>query len=261
MNKLICSVVSLMIITLSSSVGAEDMDLANIFRSRNLVGTIVISSMDGGQTYIQNEERAKTRFLPASTFKIPNTLIALEEGAVADGKEIIKWDGKDRGVSAWNKDQSIETAFQPSCVWFYQEMAKRVGISKYAPYLQKMQYGNALAGPEVTTFWLEGDLRISAIEQVAFLRKLYKKEFAFKPSSYELLKKIMFVEQNPTYTLWAKTGWATKVPPPVGWITGYVESGDKVWFFATNMEMARIEDAPLRKDITMEALKIKGIIK
>ena len=236
------------------------MDLANIFKSKNLKGTIIISSLDRTQTYIQNEERAKTRFLPASTFKIPNTLIALEEGVIADGNEIIKWDGKDRGLPAWNQDQSIETAFPSSCVWFYQELARRIGKDKYAPYLQKMQFGNAKAGPEVTTFWLEGDLRISAVEQVAFLKKLYMKEFAFNPTSYELLRKIMVIEQTPAYTLRAKTGWATKVAPPIGWIVGYVESGDKVWFFATNIEIAKLEDTHFRKEITIEALKLKGII-
>lgn len=88
-----------LVITILSSANGEDLDLTNIFKSKKLNGTIVISSLDGTQTYIQNEERANKRFLPASTFKIPNTLIALEEGAVADEKEIIKWDGKDKGLS------------------------------------------------------------------------------------------------------------------------------------------------------------------
>ena len=70
----------------------------------------------------------------------------------------------------------------------------------------------------------------------------------------------MVVEQTPTYTLRAKTGWQQKVAPPVGWIVGYVESGDKVWFFATNIEIAKLEDNYLRKEITIEALKLKGII-
>ena len=257
MNKTLPFIFMTLLVLFTVSSGyADDLDLANLFKGKGINGTIVISSLDGSKTYTHNNERANTSMVPASTFKIPNTLIALEEGAVDDGKETIKWDGVEKGLPVWNKDQSIETAFPSSCVWFYQELAKRVGKGKYESYLRKMKYGNEQAGPEVTTFWLEGDLKISAVEQILFLKKVYAKEYAFKSSSYELLKKLMVVEETPAYTLRAKTGWAQKV----GWFVGYVESGHDTWFFATNMDIAKIEDTPLRKEITLEALKLKGII-
>lgn len=239
-----------------SEAPGKDRDLANIFKNKKINGTIVISSLEGDKTFCHNEDRARSRFLPASTFKIPNTLIALEEGAVADEKEIIKWDGKNREVPSWNKDQSMETAFPSSCVWFYQELAKRVGKDKYESYLKKIKYGNEQAGPEITTFWLNGDLRISVFEQIDFLKKVYAREYPFKASSYEMLKKLMIVEQTPSYTIRAKTGWTQKI----GWFTGYVESGGKIWFFATNIEINNPKDLPLRQEITIEALRLKGII-
>ncbi len=260
MNKIVPFIaVLLIIITVSSGYG-EDFDLAHLFKSKGASGTIVISSLDGTSTYIHDDKRANDRFLPASTFKIPNTLIALEEGAIADEKEIIKWDGKDKGLPAWKKDQSLETAFPSSCVWFYKELAKRVGKEKYESYLGKIKYGNGLTGPDVTTFWLNGDLKISAVEQVSFLKSLYAKKYAFRSSSYEMLRKSMVVDQSPAYTVRAKTGWAQRVTPQVGWFVGYVESGDKVWFFATNIEIVKPEDSRLRQEITIEALKLKGII-
>ena len=103
---------------------------------------------------------------------------------------------------------------------------------------------------------MEGDLKISAVEQIDFLKKVYAREYSFRPSSYEILKKLMIIEETPVYTLRAKTGWAQKV----GWFVGYVESANDTWFFAMNMDMAKIEDAPLRKEITIAALKLKGII-
>lgn len=261
MNRKIFSlVVLLMVVTIASAANGEDADLTDLFKSKNINGTIIISSLDGGKTHTYNDERAHTRFLPASTFKIPNTLIALEESVVTDERQIIKWDGKDRGIAAWNKDQSLETAFPSSCVWFYQELAQRVGKEKYERYLKKINYGNEQASPEVTTFWLEGDLKISPVEQVAFLKKLYAKQYPFKPSSYELLRKLMIVEQTPTYVIRAKTGWAQSVTPQLGWFVGYVESGEMVWFFATNLDITNPEDVRLRKEITLEALKRKGII-
>lgn len=259
-KQIMLCIAAAVLFPLAPSAHGEDLEIANLFKEKNLFGTIVISSLDGRTTYIHNNERARTRFVPASTFKIPNTLIALEESAVANGKAIIKWDGKDKGLAAWNRDQSIETAFPSSCVWFYQELAKRIGKDKYTSYLAKLKYGNEQAGPDVTTFWLEGDLKISATEQVAFLKRMYSEGFSFRLSSYELLRKIMVVEQAPAYTIRAKSGWAQKAVPQVGWFVGYIEAGEKVWFFATNIEIKKPEDGRLRQEITIEALKLKGII-
>lgn len=126
---------------------AEDLDLAKLFHTRGVEGTIIIDSLDSKETFVYNKDRSEERFSPASTFKILNTLIALEEGAVRNEKEIIKWDGKDRGLDAWNKDQTLETAFPISCVWFYQELARRIGSEKYITHLKKVEFGNQMAGP------------------------------------------------------------------------------------------------------------------
>jgi beta-lactamase class D len=260
MSHSVLCVVALVLFPLVPSAHGEDLEIANLFKEKNLFGTIVISSRDGRKTYTHNDERARTRFVPASTFKIPNTLIALEEAAVANERTTLKWDGKDKGLPAWNKNQSIETAFPSSCVWFYQEVAKRIGRDTYVSYLEKLKYGNEQVGPELTTFWLEGDLKISATEQIAFLKRLWAKSFSCKHSSYELLRKLMVVEQTPAYTIRAKTGWAQRTVPQVGWFVGYVEAGETVWFFATNIEMMKPEDGPLRHEITIETLKRKGII-
>lgn len=237
-----------------------DPGLAKLFSNRNVNGTIIISSLDGKAQYLFNEKRSKKRLLPASTFKIPNTLIALDEGVIADEKEVIGWDGKDRGWSEWNKDQSLETAFPVSCVWFYQELARRVGNDRYLSHFKRLGYGNGRTGPEVTTFWLNGDLKISAEEQIAFLKKLYKEELPYKKQHIQLLKKIMMVEETPDYTVRAKTGWAMRIKHQHGWYVGYVEAKGQVWFFAMNIDIREKSDAVFRKEITMAALKLKGII-
>ena len=156
----------------SSGVRAEDADLAALFQQRGVQGALVLRSLDGKTQYVYNTSRAEERFLPASTFKILNTLIALEEGAIQDEREVIEWDGTDKGWEPWNADQTLATAFPLSCVWFYQALAKRVGNEAYLEQLQRVAYGNTQTGPDVTTFWLEGDLRISAMEQIELLTRL-----------------------------------------------------------------------------------------
>ena len=260
MNKTLTTLLFIsLVLIFASPARCEDNELARLFADKHIVGTIILSELNGPKTYIYNERRANESFVPASTFKILNTLIALEEGVISE-KDVIKWDGKDKGLEAWNRDQTLETAFKSSCVWFYQELARRIGTAEYEAYLNKVKYGTGTPSPELTTFWLEGDLKISALEQVSFLKKFFKEELPFRRASYKFLKRIMTVEQTPAYTIRAKTGWAQRITPQIGWYAGYVESRNSVWFFATNIEISRPEDARYRQQVTMEALQLKGIM-
>lgn len=259
-TKKIAFSILISIVFSATIVQAEDVALKELFQSRRVKGTIIISSLDSATEYLYNKARSEKRFLPASTFKIPNTLIALDEGAVANAQEILKWDGKDTGWPAWNKDQSIETAFPISCVWFYQELAKRVGNAKYLSHLEKLQYGNRMTGADVATFWLEGDLKISAREQVVFLKKLYREQLPYSKEHQHVVKKIMIVDETPQYIIRAKTGWTTQDNQQIGWYVGYVTTEKQVWFFATNIDINEKSDVTYRKEITQEALKSKGLI-
>lgn len=239
---------------------AEDQVLARLFAQQGIDGTIVISSLHNGKTFIHNDSRAIQRFSTASTFKILNTLISLEEKAISGKDDVLKWDGHVYDFPDWNRDQTLGSAFKVSCVWCFQELARRVGAEKYRHYLSKSVYGELREPFEETTFWLDGSLQISAIEQVNFLKKVYLRTLPFSASSYETLRQIMLVEQTPTFTLWAKTGWATRVKPQVGWYVGHVETPGDVWFFATNIEVRDEKDLPLRQKLTRNALQAKGII-
>lgn len=239
---------------------AEDQELARLFDQQGIDGTVVISSLHSGKTFIHNDLRANHRLSPASTFKVLNTLISLEENVILDKNSVFKWDGHTYANADSNHDQTLDSAFKISCVWCYQELARKVGAEKYRNYLQKLPYGELSEPFDVTNFWLDDSLEISAIEQVAFLKKVYQRTLPFSPSSYETLQQIMLMEKAPTYTLHAKTGFTGRVKPPIGWYVGYVEIAKEVWFFATNIEVREEKDLPLRQKLTREALQAKGVI-
>jgi beta-lactamase class D len=252
--------VIIVLFALTFTVYSEDPEISKLFLEKGAAGTIVISSLDGKTEYVHNDVRSQMRILPASTFKIPNTLIALEEGVIKSDSDVIKWDGKRREFPEWNKDQTLKTAFQSSCVWVYQYFAHKVGIEKYRYYLNKLDYGNKQIGDSDTTFWLEGTFGISAKEQVAFLRKLVLGTLPFSQNNIELLKKIMIVEETGNFVIRAKTGWTARVTPQQGWYVGYVENKKSTWLFATNLEIKTQQDLALRKDLTIAALKVKKIL-
>lgn len=230
------------------------------YSNNGINGTIIISELNNSKTYIYNEKRSKERFLPASTFKIPNTLISLEEGAVKNADEIIKWDEHKWQFKSWNKDQSISTALPISCVWFYQELARRNGNDTYLKWLKKLNYGNMKTGKNLNTFWLDGDLRISAEEQIIFLQKLYENKYPFEKNNISLIKELLLVEKNKNYKLYAKTGWVMRVESQIGWYVGFVETEDNVWFFASNLDIKNPEDEKYRKESVLAALRELNII-
>jgi beta-lactamase class D len=244
----------------SSQAAAEDQAIAKIFAQSGVDGTIVISSLHSGKTFIHNAPRAKRRFPVASTFKILNTLISLEEKAISGKDDVLKWNGHVYDLPDWNRDQTLESAFKVSCVWYFQELARRVGAAKYQNYLHKSGYGELREPFEETTFWLDGSLTISATEQVEFLKKVYQRSLPFSASSYETLSEIMLVEKTPNFTLRAKTGWSARSNPQTGWYVGYVETENDVWFFAMNMKIRNEKDLPMRQKLTREVLQEKGII-
>ena len=235
------------------------MSISKIFAAEGITGTLIVVSSDNERLYVHDRKRAETRFSPASTFKIINTLIGLETGVVTSRNSQFKWDGTDRGLSTWNKDQTLETAFKVSCVWCYQELARAVGSDTYSSELSRIGYGNGRVGNHVDQFWLNGDLQVSAAEQVGILRSIHDYSIGFHRATVDELKAIMLEEQSGDYALYAKTGW-TGAKLHVGWYVGYVETADETWFFAMNMRMGSADQAPLRKDLTIRSLRALGIL-
>lgn len=233
--------------------------VSEVFRAEEITGTFVAESIDGEISYIHNELRATTRFSPASTFKIPNTLVALNFGVVESKSSTFTWDGVDKGLERWNSNQTLETAFKVSCVWCYQQVARAIGRDKYESALAELGYGNQSVGEQIDLFWLDGSLEISAIEQVSFLRKLYNYDVPYQREYVDILRTIMVDQQTEQYTIHAKTGWAA-TEPQVAWYVGFVELEDSAWLFAMNMQVDRPEQAALRQELAIRSLRALGII-
>ncbi len=216
-------------------------ELSAAFADVDGPGTFVLLNADGGRLYY-NEERARKRFIPASTFKIPNSLIALEAGVASGPDFMLSRDStavpkQPWWPKSWDRDQTLRSAFRNSVPWFYQELARRIGAGKMRSYLHQLKYGNRKTSPAIDRFWLDGDLRISPIEQVEFLHRFYFEKLGVSRRSTTIVKEIMVLEEIPGYRLSGKTGTAeiTKTRE-LGWLVGYLERGEKVDFFAINME-------------------------
>jgi beta-lactamase class D len=231
-------------------------DWGAFFEQAGARGTIAIVDERDGRQWVHDEARARTRFVPASTFKIPHTLFALDAGLVRDEFRVFRWDGVERDIAAWNRDQDLRSSMRNSVVWVYQGFARGLGEARERDYLRRTGYGNADPSGDIERFWLDGPLRISAVEQVAFLRRLYRNELPFAVEHQRLVKDIMIVEAGRDWILRAKTGWAGRTDPQVGWWVGWIERTDGAVFFALNIDMpGGVADAPKREAIARRVLQ------
>jgi len=235
-------------------------DWARLFAEHGVEGTLVLEDAAGTRRLVHNPERAARGFLPASTFKIPNSCIALETGVAAGPDAVLPWDGVKRSPESWNRDMTLREAFAVSCVPAYQRLARQVGMERMNWWLRAVGYGNADTSAGVDVFWLEGAMRISALEQVAFLRRLKQGDLPFSARTMDAVREIMVTQTGPGWTLRAKTGWTARVNPGVGWWVGWLEQGGETWFFALNIDMNAFEQAAARLEIVKAALRGEGLL-
>jgi beta-lactamase class D len=246
--------------------GEEERDFGRFFEG--LQGTFVLLDAATGRTIRHDPERAGARFLPASTYKIPNTLIALETGVASGPAFFLAWDSTASPRASWwpavwAGDHTLATALRYSAVWYYQELARRIGPERMQAYVDGFAYGNRDISGGIDQFWLTGGLRISADEQVAFLRRFYFGELGVSERTTRVVRELLVLEETPEYRLSGKTGWAVlgePSEPEIGWLVGYLERGGDVYFFAMNIDIRRNEDAAARLAITRAILRHLGLM-
>lgn len=239
---------------------AQQPDFETIFKNYPK-GCISVYDVKNDKYIKFREDQCKLQHLPASTFKIPNSMIGLETGVLKDAEHLYKWDGTPQRVQSWNQDHTLRTAFKNSAVWYYIRLAKEIGNERMQEWIDKFNYGNKKIAGAQRAFWLDGDLRISVDEQIEFLKKLYFKKLPVSARIYDIMNDIMVVEKTDKYTLKAKTGWADG-KENIGWYVGILEENDNAYIFALNIRAEEVKAFSTdRIEMTREVLKQLGLLK
>lgn len=240
-------------------------DFQKLLDSLQLTGVVLIFD-EGANTYHSNNfDSANTGQLPASTFKIPNTIIALETGVAADLEHVFKWDGTDHWLDAWEQDLTLKEAFAASCVPCYQGVARAVGADRMQKELDRLGYsGMVFDTANVDGFWLGGDSRITPQDQISFLRRIYQEELPIRPTTQRAIREVLIREKTDDFTLSGKTGWSIDGEKNNGWFVGFLERENRIYYFATNVEpepgFDMSEFAAIRTRVTQLALMQLGVL-
>jgi len=239
----------------------ERPDLRALFDGQKAPGTFVLYEVSGDRIVAVDRARAQRRFVPASTFKVVNSLLALETRAVADGREVIPWGGKPQPFEHWEEDMSLRDAIRASNVPVFQEVARRIGLERMRRHVDALGYGNGDVGSVVDRFWLDGPLEISALEQAIFLARLARGRLPLSARSQTLVREMLRLETTEDGALYGKTGWIFQRKPQVGWWVGWVERQGRIHTFALNIDMASAADAGKRVSLGRSMLERLGVLR
>lgn len=238
----------------------ESDEVGKLFAQWEVSGAFVIYDPQLDKFIGYNHRRSKTRFIPASTFKIPHALIGLDVGAVQHVDEVLPYGGALQPVPAWERDMSLRSALPISNFPVFQTLARRITLERMSVHLARMQYGNQEIGLSADRFWLDGPLTISPIEQTLFLAKLARNQLPYSPELQNQVREITLIDSGVDWELYAKTGWTQVPEPAIGWWVGWVVSGSKVYSFALNMDINSEEDAAKRIPLGRDSLVTLGVL-
>lgn len=256
-------IAALLLIASNNGFAAEWADspvIEKLFSDAGVAGTFVLYDVAEDKLVGFDRTRAETRFIPASTFKVPHTLIGLAEGVITDVDQVLPYGGEPQPYPSWEQDMSLRDALPISNVPVYKGLARRITLERMTENIALMGYGNQEIGTEVDNFWLIGPLKISAVEQVLFLADLAQNNLPYPVYLQEQVRDITLVEQGKDWALHAKSGWTDAPDPEIGWWIGWVVKQDKVYGFAVNIDIIDDSDADKRNQLGRESLKALGVL-
>ena len=243
-----------------SSEKIDLMDLSAYFNGYE--GSFVLYDMNNDAWNIYDMEHATLRTAPNSTYKIYDALFGLEEGVIAPNDSFMAWNGADYPFEAWNADQDLYSAMQSSVNWYFEEIDKQLGSSTIQNYIRKIGYGNENVSPDLSSYWMQGTLKISPVEQVELLTVLHNNSFDFAPENVNAAKNAICLFSSEGKNFYGKTGTGRVDGQDVnGWFVGYIETAGNTYFFATNIQAAENATGSKASEISLSILSDMDIWK
>ena len=223
-------------------------------------GSFVLYDLNGDTWKVYDMEQATLRTAPNSTYKIYDALFGLEEDVIAPDDSFMAWDGTAHPFEAWNGNQDLLSAMQSSVNWYFEEIDMKIGSSAIQDYIRKIGYGNEIVNANLSTYWMQGTLKISPVEQVELLTSLHNNRFDFAPENINAVKNSICLFSSEDKNFYGKTGTGRVDGQDVnGWFVGLLETAGNTYFFATNIQAAENATGGKASEISLSILSHMGI--
>ena len=249
-----------------------EVDFKAEFADRN--GCFLLEDLKTGKVLAEyNPKRCKEQLSPCSSFKVAAAVMAFEKGILKDENQIVKWDGIKRDRKEINKDLTPFTWMSESAKWVTEWIMPQLGIETIKHFLATFSYGNQDFSGGLKDSWVTSSLKISAYEQVEFLKKLWTNKLPLSKRTVDLTKKIILVKKlGTTSELYGKTGTGCleghacmdRPDKMLGWFVGVLKSDSHEYVFAANASDLKDQSSPggprMRKT-TIGILEKMGLVK
>jgi len=239
-------------------------EAAKELEAAHVSGTIALFDSQDGSLGCSDVKLCQEAFVPASTFKIPHSMIALETGVVQDPDTVLPWDHQEYTNANWNQDLKFRDAFRYSCLPCYRAIARKVGEAGEREWVAKLGYGNRDVSGGVDKFWIWGGLRISPLDQIDFLRRFDGNKLPISERTADYVRDIMTLDVTEKYVLRGKTGTVGPPDEPreLAWFVGWLEAGERRVFFALLLtaHASDVDPIEVRRPLTERILKSKGLM-
>jgi beta-lactamase class D len=238
----------------------------------------LIADAATGQPVLERGAACAERVTPASTFKLAISLMGYDAGILQDASRP-SWPYQpgyaDWGGDAWRRDITPSAWMRDSVFWYSQQVVQRLGQQRFEAYVKALGYGNQdvsavpVDQPGHNGVWVVSSLRISAREQLDFMRRLVRHELPVSAQAVDMTARIArHPEPVQGWTVYGKTGTGSPgsdnrydASQAYGWYVGWATQGERTLVFARLIqdEQATRPNAGLRaRDELLQLLPQAG---
>ncbi len=210
--------------------------ISKYYKQSGYEGTFVLFDPVQNTYIVYNKEGADARVSPGATSKALLSLIGMETGIIKNPDTPMCWDGTLYDYQPWNQDLTLNEAMKHSAIWYYRKVAGAIAPPTIEKYLADAAYGNIDISSSPDTFWLEGSLQVSPMEQVNFMKNLSQGKLPFKDKHVAAVKNMMLLEDTARYKLYGQTGWVLHEEKLTGWFVGLLEQNGQCYAFANQIQ-------------------------
>lgn len=239
----------------------EDPSIDTLYKQYGLTGNFGLFDNGQGKFLLYNKSAFKdSAYVPASTFKVFLSLVAIETGRVNNEKEVFPYTGNPSKMEAWNRDMTFAEALQTSSEPVYREVAGRIGRDTLQHWIDTIGYAQRYGKPKIVSApdcWHDGTLKVTGDEQLGLMKTFYFDQLPLQKRSQRTVRSMMLTETTTAYQLSYKTGLHVYPSGQAsGWIIGWVEENKHPYFFSLYVQ------GPSEKTIVDNRLQLlKDILK
>ena len=224
----------------------------------NADGCAVVYDLNADSYIVYNEAEVTRRVPPCSTYKIYSALNALEQGLITPEENELAWDGVRYIFESWNRDQTLRSAMRESVNWYFQSLDQITGTAQMEDFFTEIGYGDCNFGSDSDSYWNGSGVKVSALEQVELLVKLYRNDFDFNDANIAAVMNAMALNNEGPY---GKTGTGRLNGVNIaGWFVGFIETSNNTYFFAVYLYSDSGADGALAYETALNILESMNII-